>query len=158
MRGQSKVVPPEKLRFSKLSHCFPIDSALCSLAEPQTQERALSGSNYCTTQPKWQMNKCHNTTACSLPLCANSLTHTHTHMHAHPLKPPKTPFSFSLSHVNTKIHTKFYCRKSIAQIGRNGCDRCTHTSLGRQTKTHQERNEGGLRELDSLSESRQPCP
>lgn len=79
MRGQSKVVPPAKLRFSKLSHCFPIDSALCSLAEPQTQERALSGSNYCTTQPKWQMNKCHNTTACSLLLCTNSLTPPHTH-------------------------------------------------------------------------------
>lgn len=108
MRGQSKVVPLEKLHFSKLSHCFPIDSALCSLAEPQTQERALSGSNYCTTQPKWQMNKCHNTTACSLPLCANSLTHTHTHtrkhMHAHPLKPPKTPLSLSPSCDHTNSH------------------------------------------------------
>lgn len=106
MRGQSKVVPPEKLHFSKLSHCFPIDSALCSLAEPQTQERALSGSNYCTTQPKWQMNKCHNTTACSLPLCANSLTHTH--MHAHPLKPPKTPLSLSLSLMWTHKFTQSF--------------------------------------------------
>lgn len=57
--------------------CFPVDSALCSLAEPQTQERAPSGSNYCTTQPKWQMSKCHNTTACSLPFWSSSITHTH---------------------------------------------------------------------------------
>lgn len=111
MRGQSKVVPLEKLRFSKLSHCFPIDSALCSLAEPQTQERALSGSNYCTTQPKWQMNKCHNTTACSLPLCANSLTHTHTHTQTHartPFKTSQNPFvSLSLmrSHKFTQSFT-----------------------------------------------------
>lgn len=124
--------PSRGLAFSQtLPLRFPADSTLCSPAEPQTQERAPSGSNYCTTQPKWQMNKCHNTTACLLPLCSNNLTHTHTH-------------TAIRAQTSSLLSTQVFTAGKQSNRAGEGCDRCTHPFLWRQPKRQKEgKGEGG---------------